>query len=307
MIKIKEIMSSSWIGPFFSFLAVLTFLVSHSQVKVLGHYPVHQVVLFRALGVLVFSLPYLLFMKISIFGVNKKDLLLRGLFGSAALFLYFSSLQNIALTQAVTLQQLAPIFALVVSHFLLKEKSTLRVYLLFVASFIGVYFIKGSAGSGSLQAESLAAGLNTNTSLYFAFGILAAVFSALAYNFIRRLRKTDHPILVLSYFQYCLIPPALIGFVLYGYVMPNTKDVVPLLYLAVFSFLAQLFLTLAYQLSVVSKASSLNFLAIPLSVFVGYYFFEESLTLKQMLGALVVLICIVANLFFKEKQNVSGS
>lgn len=298
MINIKEITSSSWIGPLFSFLAVLTFLVSHSQVKILGHYPVHQVVFFRALGVLMFSLPYLLFMRISILGVNKKDLLLRGFFGSAALFLYFSSLQNIALTQAVTLQQLAPIFALVVSHFLLKEKSALRVYLLFIASFIGVYFIKGS-----VQTKILSPGVDANTSLYFAFGILAAVFSALAYNFIRRLRKTDHPILVLSYFQYCLIPPALIGFILHGYVMPSAMDALPILVLAVFSFLAQLFLTLAYQLSVVSKASSLNFLAIPLSVFVGYYFFEEALTSKQMLGALVVLICIVANLFFKEKPT----
>lgn len=248
MTKIKE---SSLVGPFFSFLAVITFLVSHSQVKVLGDFPVHQVVFFRAIGVLSFSLPCLFFLKISIFGVNKKDLLLRGIFGSMALFLYFSSLQNIALTQAVTLQQLAPIFALVVSHFLLKEKSSFRVYLLFIGSFIGVYFIKGDTGPG----------LETGFSLYFLFGIAAAFFSSLAYNFIRKLRKTDHPILVLSYFQYCLIPPSLLGFVVYGYVLPQREDLVALLLLAVFSFLAQLFLTLAYQLSFVSKASSLNFVA----------------------------------------------
>jgi drug/metabolite transporter (DMT)-like permease len=302
VIKIKK-SPSSWVGPLFSFLAVVTFLVSHSQVKVLGHYPVHQVVFFRALGVLLFSLPYLLYMNISILGVNRKDLFLRGLFGSMALFLYFSSLQNIALTQAITLQQLAPIFALVVSHFLLKEKSSLRVYLLFIASFIGVYFIKGSVGGGGKSLSLQAVGENANTSWYFVFGIVAALFSALAYNFIRKLRKTDHPILVLSYFQYCLIPPALIGFCLYGYVLPNTKDIAPLLFLAVFSFLAQLFLTLAYQLSVVSMASSLNFLAIPLSVVVGYYFFEESLSLKQMFGALLVLVCILANLFLKKKNK----
>lgn len=275
-------------GSIFGFLAVLFFLVGHSQVKVLDHFPVHQVVFIRAFGVLCFSLPYLYFKNISFFGVNKKDLLLRGLFGSIALFLYFSTLQVLPLSHAVLLQQLAPLFALLFSHFLLKESSKLLVYVLFIVSFVGVYLVK-DPGSG--------------WSFYYVFGLVAAAFAALAYNFVRRLRKTDHPMVVLSYFQYCLIPVSLVGVLFFEHKSPALSDLEPIILLAIFSFLAQLCLTLAYQKSLVSKASSFNFLAIPLSMAVGYFFFGEPVSYRQGLGMGLVFLCVLINVFVVNQTS----
>ena len=276
-------------GSAFGLLAVLFFLIGHSQVKVLDHFPVHQVVFIRAFGVLCFSLPYLYIKRISFFGVNKRDLFLRGLFGSIALFLYFSTLQILPLSHAVLLQQLSPLFALFFSHFLLKESSKFLVYVLFIISFLGVYLVKDSSMIWSF---------------YYFYGLMAAAFAALAYNFVRRLRKTDHPMVILSYFQYCLIPVSLVGVLFFEHKSPMSSDLKPIVLLAVFSFLAQLCLTLAYQQSQVSKASSFNFLAIPLSTAVGYFFFEESITYRQGLGMSFVFICVLVNLFVINQTSL---
>ena len=275
-------------GSAFGFLAVLFFLVGHTQVKILDHFPVHQVVFIRALGVLFFSLPYLYFKKISFFGVNKKDLILRGLFGSIALFLYFTTLQVLPLSHAVLLQQFAPLFALFISHFLLKESSSPLVYVLFFMSFLGVYLVKDSS---------------VGWSFYYLYGLTAAAFAALAYNFVRRLRQTDHPMVVLSYFQYCLLPVSFIGVAFFEHKQPVVSDLQPILLLGVFSFLAQLCLTLAYQKSLVSKASSFNFLAIPLSTGVGYVFFKETISYQQGVGMVMVLTCVLVNLFVINRSQ----
>jgi drug/metabolite transporter (DMT)-like permease len=276
------------VGSLFGLLAVIFFLVGHTQVKVLDHFPVHQVVFIRALGVLSFSLPYLYFRQISFFGKNKRDLFLRGLFGSIALFFYFSTLQVLPLSHAVLLQQLAPLFALLFSHVLLKESSNYLVYLLFAISFVGVYLVKDSS---------------VGWSFYYYYGLVAAAFSALAYNFVRKLRKTDHPMVVLSYFQYCLIPVSLVGVIFFEHKSPAFSDVRPILLLAVFSFLAQLCLTLAYQKSLVAKASSFNFLAIPLSTAVGYFFFNEPVSYKQAFGMLLVFVCVLTNLYVINQSS----
>ena len=209
------------LGSIYGFMAVLLFVVGHSQVKVLEHFPLHQVVMIRALGVLMFSLPYLMIKKIPVSGVDKQNLILRGVFGSMALFMYFSTLQNLPLANAVLLQQLAPIFALVFANFILKEKSDLSVYILFALSFFGVFLIKGSESSWSI---------------YYLLGAGSAAFAAVAYNFVRKLKATDHPMVVLSYFQYILIPPALIGFLIYGHEPVSDKDLLPMFFLALFSF-----------------------------------------------------------------------
>lgn len=270
-------------GSFFGFLAVLLFIVGHSQVKILDHFPVYQVVLIRALGVLMFSLPYLLVKKIPVAGVDKQNLILRGVFGSTALFTYFTTLQNLPLANAVLLQQLAPIFALIFANFILKEKSSLKIYLLFVLSLFGVFLIKDPESSWSI---------------YYLFGAGSAAFAAIAYNFVRKLKATDHPMVVLTYFQYILVPMALVGFFIYGYVPVTTDDLIPMFFLALFSFLAQLCLTLAYHKTVVSKASGFNFLAIPLSAIVGVVFFNEVLSGTQLLGIAIVFATITVNTLY---------
>lgn len=276
-------------GPFFAFLSVLLFIVSHSQVKVLSHFPVSEVVAIRALGILVFSMPLMYVLKIPVLGVDRRNLFLRGAIGSLAIFCYFTTLQTLPLPNAVVLAQLAPFFAVFFASFLLKEKNGPVVYGLFALALLGVYLIKDP---------------EISLSWLYLVGIVGAAFAALAYNFVRSLRNTDHPLVVLSWFQFVLAPVALLGLLLEGFVVPEQKDILPMVLLALFSFLAQVCLTLAYQKAVMSKAASVNFLSIPLSVVVAYFFFDEELKSGQFIGITIVFIAVLLNTIFRSSLEI---
>ncbi len=280
-------------GQFYALIAVFLFIVGHSQVKILSHFPVEQVVFIRAFGILCFSIPLMLYLKIPFSGVNKKNLLLRAGFGTLAIFCYFSTLQGLPLSNAVVLAQLSPFFAVFFASFILKEKSSFVVYLLFALALVGVFLVKGAVGLGSDS--------DSDSFWLYIMGVVGAAFAALAYNFVRSLKDTDHPLVVLSWFQFLLIPVSLFLLLLRGHVVPNPKDYQPMLLLAVFSFFAQVCLTLAYQKAVMSKSASVNFLSIPLSVLVAYFFFKESLEPLQFLGIAIVFAAVFLNTVFKTQ------
>lgn len=272
-------------GQIYALLSVFLFIVSHSQVKVLSHLPVSEVVFFRALGILVFSMPLMFFLKIPILGVNRQKLFLRGAFGTVAIFCYFTTLQNLPLPNAVVLAQLAPFFAVFFAGILLKEKSGLLVYGLFALALLGVFLIKDPG---------------LDFSLHYLLGIVGASFAALSYNFVRALRVSDHPLVVLSWFQFVLAPVSIFLLSMQGFVVPSVEDSLPIFLLMAFSFLAQVCLTLAYQKAIMSKAASVNFLSIPLSVVVAYFFFDEELKLSQLIGIGIVFVAVLVNTDFRS-------
>ncbi|MGH1468982.1 MAG: DMT family transporter [Bdellovibrionales bacterium] len=277
-------------GQFYALLAVLLFIVSHSQVKILSHFPVEQVVFIRALGILCLSIPMMMYLKIPLLGVDRKKLFFRGALGTIAIFCYFTTLQNLPLANAVVLAQLAPFFAVFFAGIVLKEKSSFVVYLLFVLALFGVFLIKGPGAVGD--------------SWLYMLGVLGAAFAAFAYNLVRSLKKTDHPLVVLTWFQYVLLPVSFVGLVFDGGVMPTPKDYSPIFLIALFSFLAQVCLTLAYQKAEMSKSSSVNFLSIPLSVVVASVFFGESLSVTQLIGVGVVFSAVTLNTVFRSRIEV---
>lgn len=267
----------------YALLAVVFFLVSHSQVKILDHFPVHQVVFIRAVGILFFSLPLMRYLKVPALGVDKKNLVLRGVFGSAALFCYFFTLQNLPLSTAIVIQQFTPFFAALISGVFLKELVPLRIYIVFSFAFLGVYLIKEPEAAWSI---------------YYLLGFVASFLAALAYNYVRKLRLTDHSLVILTYFQFILLPVSTLLLAFKGFVVPSASDLPAILLLAVFSFVAQICLTLAYKQSEVSKAVSFGFLSVPLSAAVGYIFFNENLSLSQILGLSLVFTVVLIHVFY---------
>jgi len=271
-------------GQLYALAAVFLFIVSHSQVKVLSHLPVAEVVFFRAFGILLCSMPLMLFLKISPLGVDRKKLFMRGAFGTVAIFSYFTTLQNLPLPNAVVLAQLAPFFAIFFAGLILKEKSTLVVYVLFALALCGVFLIKDP----QIQFSG-----------FYLLGILGASFAALSYNLVRSLKVSDHPLVVLSWFQFVLVPVSVFVLCVQGFVKPTLNDVFPISLLILFSFLAQVCLTLSYQKAVMSKAASVNFLSIPLSVVVASFFFGEELKAVQLVGIGIVFLAVSLNTVFR--------
>ncbi|HEU4535171.1 MAG TPA: DMT family transporter, partial [Polyangiaceae bacterium] len=104
----------------------------------------------------------------------------RGLFGGIAALLYFLALARIPAGEATLLNNTFPIWALVLSFFLLHERPTLHLAIALAVASAGVFLVLGGGqmsfhlGGGELLA------------------IVSAVFGGAAVTSIRALRATDN-------------------------------------------------------------------------------------------------------------------
>ena len=167
-------------------LAVFFFSLMNVLVKLLPHIPAIEIVFFRALVSLIISVSILKIAKVKIWGNNKKILILRGATGMIALILYFKLIQSIPLASAATILFLAPIFTTILGIFIVKEKVHPIQWLFFLISLVGILLVRGF--DDRIQP------------IHLAIGIVASIFSGLAYNFIRKLKTSETPLVIIFYF-----------------------------------------------------------------------------------------------------------
>ena len=124
---------------------------------------------------------------------------------------------------------------------------------------------------------------------------LSPIFSGLAYNVIRKLKNTEHPLVIIFYFPLVTLPVAsLISY--FTWVQPIGWDWLILLWIGICTQAAQYFMTVAYQNANVSKISSLSYLGILYALFFGFVLFGETFGIMSYVGMGLVLIGILLNL-----------
>jgi drug/metabolite transporter (DMT)-like permease len=264
-------------GVFHILVAIFFFSLMQICVKKVAHLPTQEAVLFRALFSVIACSIIIWRRKLKFFGNNKKDLLGRGISGASALFLFFYGLQVLPLATAVTLQFLSPIFTVLFAAWMMKEPATKKQWLLFLIAFVGVYIINGA----DPDASKLGIGAS----------ILAAIFAGLAYNFVRRLKDTDEPIVVVMYFP-LLVLPIFGPYALLTWQMPQGWDWVYLLLIGLFTQIAQIHMTKAYQLEKAADITIFNYLGILLAAVYGYAFFGETVSCIAGLGMLIIVTSV---------------
>jgi drug/metabolite transporter (DMT)-like permease len=261
-------------------LSSIYFSFMNVAVKFLSGIPSHELVFFRGVISLVITYLQLKKMGVSPWGNRKSILILRGVFGTTALLMYFYTLQKMPLATAITLQYLSPIFTVILATFILKEKTKMIQWFFFFVSFSGVIFIKGFE--------------STDNNYLFLIGITAAVFSGLAYNMVRKLKDSDHALVVIFYFPLITIP--VIGpYTLYNFVVPSGIEWLGILALGLFTQLGQVYMTKAYQSEEFSKISNFNYLGIVYASSYGFLFFGEVLTWEMVFGILLIIFGVIMN------------
>lgn len=272
-LKITSVQSMLISGVFFALMNV--------SVKFIPHIPAIEIILFRSLFSLIFSFLVLKQLGVSVFGNNKKLLIIRGIVGSIGLISFFYTLQKIPLASAVTMQYLSPIFTTILGIFLVKERVKPIQFLFFGISFAGVIVLQGFDARVNL--------------LYGTIGVVSALFSGLAYNVIRKLKNTEHPLVIIFYFPLVTLPVASIVSY-FTWVQPIGWDWAILLWIGMCTQAAQYFMTVAYQNANVSKVSSLSYLGILYALFFGFIFFGETFGVMSYVGMGLVLAGILLNL-----------
>ncbi|WP_421876428.1 DMT family transporter [Marinoscillum sp.] len=273
-------------GIQYMLLATFMFTLMKVSVKLIPHIPAIEIILFRSVISLVISVYYLQKQRVSVWGNNKPILILRGVAGAIALVTYFSLLQQIPLATMSTLQYLAPIFTAILGIFLVKEKVRPWQWVFFAVSFAGVLVVRGFDDRISL--------------LHLGMGVGASLFMGLAYNFIRMLKNSEHPLVIIFYFPLVLMPIAGIWSAMV-WVQPQGWDWLVLLAVGVFTQIAQFFMTKSYQSEELSKVSILNYIGLIYAIIFGWVLFDETFNLMTYAGMALVIVGVVLNVVFKRK------
>ncbi|MEY3096791.1 MAG: DMT family transporter [Bacteroidota bacterium] len=280
-------------GVWLMLLASLSFGLMNVSVKFVHDMPVSQVVFFRAVVQIVLSLGILFQLKQSPWGKNPKLLAMRGLFGSMGLFCYFYTLQVMPLGNAIVIHYLSPILTTLVAVALGDEKNHPLSYLFFGLCMIGVVVVNGV--SNEVTMAGILAGLG------------GALFSAFAYNTIRRLKNLENPNVVVFYFPLITLPLSLMAYLLFdeAWRMPMGIEWFWLLMTGVTTQFGQFFMTRAYQSDKASNVSAISYAGIIWGAGFGVFLFDEKYQWLQYAGMALVLLGMFLNVRINLRREAA--
>ncbi len=249
---------------------------------------VFETVFFRGLFTMVIVLVIILFSRISIWGKNKKLLILRGVFGFLGLICYVFGIYYLKLANAVLLNRSSPIFVVIFSAILLKEKITKKQLLALFLAFFGVINI-------------IKPGIEINF-IAGIVGLISALFSGLAYIVVKKLSYYNSPYTIVFYFT--LVTTLMTSPILpLNFVIPTKNLLLVLMVIGISSTLAQVLMTYSYKKGDAGKVSIVSYTSVLFSAIWGYVFFKEMEDTQSIIGGiLIILSCIL--LSQKNKKEV---
>jgi len=217
-------------------------------------------------------------------------LFLRGFFGFTAMILFFYTIAQIPLGEAITLNKTSPFFVTVLAFFLLGEKLYLRTALALFIGFLGIVAITKPFGMAFSYIHLL--------------GLLGGFFAAAAYTTIKKIKDIyDSRVIVLSFVFVGTVMPTLFfvlspivtvnekfAFLFPHFIIPQSWQIWLLIgFMASISTLSQWLLTKAYSSKNLSVIGVISYTNIPFAIGFGYMLgdpFPDNLTL---LGILLIV------------------
>jgi len=270
--------------------AAICFALIAVIVKQVKHLPLLEILFFRNIPLMIIVSALIKKEKVPPFGNNKSILILSGLVNIIGTLAGFYAFTAMYLTDAMTIQQLNPLFTFFIAGIFLKEKLHFGQLPFFMFAFLGGLLVI----KPGFRIEMLPA--------------MAALFSAICISFshatLRHLRKTDHYLVIINYRAYIisLISLAILIFQK-GFVFPNPSDYLNLTLLGIAALFAQVSLTKAYQYAPASLVSLYNYSQIIFASFFALFFFKEIPDLLTVLGALFIIISGYFNYRFKSRHT----
>jgi drug/metabolite transporter (DMT)-like permease len=278
------------------FLSTLAFSLANVFVKQVSHIPAMEVVFFRCSVATLLCFIGLYRAEADWKGSNRTMLLLRGLFGTTALYCFFLTIQNIPLASAMTIQYLSPIFTTIIAIFLLGEKVKSLQWLFYAMAFAGVLFIEQFDARISL--------------LYLVLGVTSAFCSGMAYNLVRRLREREHPLTVVLHFQLIGAIAGLIS-LFFEWKTPVGSDWFYLLLVGIFSQMGQIYLTHALQKEKAASVAIINYTGLIYALTIGFFVFGESQSVESLMGMSLVVLGVILSVFYgrrrREVENIEAT
>jgi drug/metabolite transporter (DMT)-like permease len=267
----------------FAVMAMLARLVSHNI-------PGPQVALVRfCVGVLVVAGAWAIF-RVELRPHRWRWLIARGLFGGTSVLLYFTCIERLGVGRATLLNYTSPVWSLLFSWALLKERPRRHAVPALLLTLIGVVLIVGSGG-GSWRVSG-----------WDLVAELSALCAGMAVTSIRAARRSgndgtpaeSHWSVFASFTllgALATLPPVLPP--LGHWVAPNPREWLLLLCVAATSVWAQLIMTRALKHLTATAMGIILQVTVVLTVVGGLIFFGEVMTLRSALGSAITVVGVL--------------
>ena len=250
--------------------------------------PLFEIIFFRGLLSTLFLIPLCWHFKLPLRGNNQRLLVMRGLFGFTALIFNFFALSKISLVNESVLRQTTPIFVILLSLLIFKERFFPSLLIFILIAVFGIILIlkpqNNFANWGSLSA------------------IFGAFLAACAYLSIRQLHSSEETPIISLYFSLVSAVAAL-PFLLWHWETPDLKSSLALLGIGISGTLGQLTLTHAYKYSEASWVTPFTYLQVPFSLVLGILFFKELPDLLSFGGLVLTMASCLILVIIKTRME----
>ena len=258
---------------FFSIMSLLVKLAGKGL-------PSMEIVLARGLVSLVLSYWLVKRAGVYLWGQRRWILILRGLFGFAAMSCFYYALTQLPIAEATVLHYTNPLWTALFAAIFLRERLTRWVIGPVLVSFVGVVLVTRPAllfGAGVPGIEPFGAGI----------ALLGAMLSAVAYVTVREASKTEDPLVIVFYFPLITVPASLPFIPSFRW--PTGWEWLVLLGVGVSTQIAQVFLTRGLSLEPAGRAMGIGYSQILFVTIWGMIFFAEFLDVWGTIGSLLII------------------
>lgn len=263
-------------GVLYMAASALGFSVMGMLVKIAcERLPTGEIVFARA--VVTLALSYLMVRRaaLPLWGNAWRPLVFRGLLGFGGLTGYYLALARLPLADATTLQNATPLITAVLAWWLLDERIGWPTAIAIACGIAGVTMIVHPSRTGL-----------DPTGVAFALG--AVICSSVAYVTVRKLARTEDPLVIVFYFPLVATPLALPWMVV-SFVMPQPADWLLLVAIGATTQIGQVFLTKGLAIERAGRATTVGYLQVAFAMIWQLVVFGEAPTPWTVAGASLIL------------------
>ncbi len=276
-------------------ISTLCFTFMQGLIKYLpqDRIPTIEQTFFRSFVTAVFCLFFMLKNDITFAIKNVKLIMIRSVVGSISMFSFFYILPRMPLGSSVTIKYLSPVFTALFAGALLKERIKPLQWVYILMAFMGVLLLKGFDNRIALVDLGI--------------GLISAVTGGLLYIILRKIGDDDHPFVVVFYFM--LIASVLSAvFMIPYWVTPNFSDSLVFLGVGFFGFVAQIYMTKAFQQKDdANYLAQFKYLEAAYAIILGFLWFGETYTVLSFMGIIVIFISLILTVRLKSKEKINSS
>lgn len=279
--------------------AVMLFIVMSAFIKAASaHVPPGEAVFFRSL----FAIPVILIwlwwrgdLRTGLKVQSRASHFWRGFVGTVAMGLGFAGLGLLPLPEVTALGYAAPLLTVIFAAMFLNEKVGVFRFSAVGLGLCGVLIVL-SPRLSALEGEVV----QTSQALGAIMVLSGAMCAALAQIYIRKMVATEQTSAIVFYFSLTSTTLSLLTLP-FGWVWPESWDILYLVLAGLIGGVAQIFLTSAYRFADASVVAPFDYASMLFALIIGYMIFDEVPT-RAMLGGAALIILAGIIIIWREHQ-----